>query len=75
MRYAPLLRVIITLLLTFFTFLFSASDFSSIKTYAQESVANKTEESDEEKKDRITSERFLDLLKKKPRLGIPGTAE
>ena len=35
----------------------------------QEAPLNKSEESDEDKKERISAERFLDLLKKKPRLG------
>ncbi len=66
MRCALLFRVYVMLLLTY---QFASPDFSSSKASAQESVPIKSEDSDEDKKDRITAERFLDLLKKRPRLG------
>ena len=66
MRCAPILRVYVMLLLTY---QFASPDFSSSRASAQESIPNNSEDSDEDKKDRVTAERFLDLLKKKPRLG------
>ena len=66
MRYAPLLRV--SLLLFLVCPLFSRIYRLSIVS-AQGPELSKAEESDEDKKDRITAERFLELLKKKPRLG------
>ena len=62
----PLLRVSVFFLVAS---TFSISSFPSSKILAQESGSIKNEESDEDKKERISAERFLDLLKKKPRLG------
>ena len=41
----------------------------SSSAQAQEIDPRKAEESDEDKRERLSAERFLDLLKKKPRLG------
>ena len=65
MFHAPLLRsLLLILLVTSFT-----SAFPIFNVQAQETDSSKPEESDEDKKERISAERFLDLLKKKPRLG------
>lgn len=63
---APLLRVF---LCVFLAPSLAHSFLIASNTSAQEKSEGKTEESDEDKRERISAERFLDLLKKKPRLG------
>ncbi len=67
MRCAPLLRVSLLLLLT--SPVCIPRSLSAQEPVRIEPDPNKTEETDEDKKERVAAERFLDLLKKKPRLG------
>ena len=67
MRYAQLCRVCLSVLLPI---ALQYKIFDTSYLLGQEpSTSSSNEESEEDKKERITAERFLELLKKKPRLG------